>query len=109
MEVTYGIIIFTVVVSIICFNNEELFNQLRFNAFDVKHSNQWYRFFSYGFLHAGWVHLLINMVVLYQFGHVTERVARVPFFFGNEYILYYLIIYRRIVIFDQSRLWQIQE
>jgi membrane associated rhomboid family serine protease len=93
MEVTYGIIIFTVVVSIICFNNEELFNQLRFNAFDVKHSNQWYRFFSYGFLHAGWVHLLINMMVLYSFGHVTERVARSPFFFGNEYILYYLLLY----------------
>jgi membrane associated rhomboid family serine protease len=93
MEVTYGIIIFTVVASIIGFNNEVLFDQLKFNAFDVKHSNQWYRFFSYGFLHAGWVHLFINMLVLYSFGHVVERVAKMPPYFGSEYILYYLLLY----------------
>ncbi len=94
MEITYGIIIFTVFVSIVCFNNDELFNRLKFNAFDVKHSNQWYRFFSYGFLHSGWVHLLINMVVLYSFGGMVEHVSKVPkFLFGNEYILYYLLLY----------------
>jgi membrane associated rhomboid family serine protease len=91
MEITYGIILFTVVVSIVCFNNEELFNRLKFNAFDVKHSNQWYRFFSYGFLHSGWVHLLINMVVLYSFGGLVEH-----FFMGlfhEKYILYYILLY----------------
>jgi membrane associated rhomboid family serine protease len=93
MEVTYGIILFTVFASIICFNNEELFNQLKFNAFDVKHSNQWYRFFSYGFLHSGWVHLLINMVVFYSFGRVVEHVAKAPIYYGSEYILYYLLLY----------------
>ncbi len=91
MEITYGIILFTVVVSIVCFNNEEMFNRLKFNAFDVKHSNQWYRFFSYGFLHSGWVHLLINMIVFYSFGTIVERVFRV--FFHEKYILYYILLY----------------
>ena len=91
MIVTYGIIIFTVVASIVCFNYEDLFNQLKFNAFDVKHSNQWYRFFSYGFLHSGWVHLIINMIVLYSFGQLVENSYKSPFFFGSKYILYYIL------------------
>jgi membrane associated rhomboid family serine protease len=100
MEVTYGIILFTVVASIICFNNEELFNQLKFNAFDVKHSNQWYRFFSYGFLHSGWVHLLINMVVFYSFGRVVEHVIKAPSYYGSEYILYYILLYMGGLLFS---------
>jgi membrane associated rhomboid family serine protease len=91
MEVTYGIILFTVVASIVCFNNDELFNQLKFNAFDVHHGKQWYRFFSYGFLHANWVHLLINMVVFYSFGTLVEHYFKV--FFHEKYILYYLLLY----------------
>jgi membrane associated rhomboid family serine protease len=93
MEVTYGIIIFTVFASIVCFNYEDLFNELKFNAFDVKHSNQWYRFFSYGFLHSGWVHLIINMLVLYSFGCLVENSYKVPSFFGSKYILYYILLY----------------
>ncbi|MCX6248571.1 MAG: rhomboid family intramembrane serine protease [Bacteroidetes bacterium] len=91
MEITYGIIFFTVAVSIVCFTNEELFNRLKFNAFDVKHSNQWYRFFSYGFLHSGWVHLLINMFVLYSFGYLVEHFLRG--YFREKYILYYILLY----------------
>ena len=91
MEITYGIILVTVVASIVCFNNEELFSRLRFNAFDVKHSNQWYRFFSYGFLHAGWLHLLVNMVVLYSFDRMVEHVYHG--LFREKYILYYILLY----------------
>jgi membrane associated rhomboid family serine protease len=91
MEVTYGIILFTVAASIICFTNEELFTRLKFNAFDVHHGKQWYRFFSYGFLHADWLHLLINMFVLYTFGKFTEHFYRG--FFHEKYILYYLLLY----------------
>ena len=91
MEVTYGIILFTVVASVICFNNEELFNRLKFNAFDVHHEKQWYRFFSYGFLHSGWVHLFVNMLVLYSFGNQVEHYYHG--YFKEKYILYYLLLY----------------
>jgi len=91
MEVTYGIIFFTVAASVVGFNSDELFNKLKFNAFDVHHSKQWYRFFSYGFLHANWIHLLINMVVFYSFGALVEHYYKG--FFREKYILYYLLLY----------------
>lgn len=91
MEVTYGIMIFTICASIVGFTNEELFTRLKFNAFDVHHGNQWYRFFSYGFLHANWVHLLVNMFVFYSFGTMVEHLYRG--YFHEKYILYYLLLY----------------
>ncbi|MGE5424032.1 MAG: rhomboid family intramembrane serine protease [Syntrophothermus sp.] len=72
MAITYAIIGITTLVSIYCFNEPRFFDKLKFNAFDVKHSNQWHRFFTYGFVHAGWIHLLINMFVLYSFGAGLE-------------------------------------
>ena len=91
MVLTIILIALTVVVSLLCFNNAELFDKLKFNAYDVKHSNQWYRFFTYGFLHAGWLHLLINMLVLYSFGNIVETYFK--FYFPSKYFLYYLLLY----------------
>jgi membrane associated rhomboid family serine protease len=91
MTITIIIISVTVLVSVLSFNKIELFDKLKFNAYDVRHSNQWYRFFSYGFLHAGWVHLFINMLVLYSFGAIVETYFK--FYFPLKYILYYLLLY----------------
>jgi len=91
MFLTIGIIIITVAVSILTFNNPKLFDNLKFNAYDVKHSNHWYRFFTYGFVHAGWVHLFINMVVLYSFGEIVESFFR--YYFPSGHVLYFLLLY----------------
>ena len=91
MSLTIIIIVITSVVSVLCFNNAELFDKLKFNAYDVKHNNQWYRFFSYGFVHAGWVHLFINMLVFYSFGGIVETYFR--FFFPEKHLLYYLLLF----------------
>jgi membrane associated rhomboid family serine protease len=91
MPLTIGLIALTVLVSLLCFNNTALFDKLKFNAYDVKHSNQWYRFFTYGFLHAGWLHLFVNMLVLYSFGNIVETYFK--FFFPGKYILYYILLY----------------
>jgi membrane associated rhomboid family serine protease len=91
MTVTYIVIAVTVLVSVIAMNSPAFFDRLKFNAYDVKHSNQWYRFFTYGFLHAGWIHLFINMIVLYSFGGIVEKMFR--FHFGEKYLLYYLLLY----------------
>ena len=91
MTITYIIIGLTVLISFLSLNNVELFDKLKFNAYDVKHSNQWYRFFTYGFLHAGWLHLFINMLVLYSFGGIVETYFK--FFFPLKYTLYYLLLY----------------
>jgi membrane associated rhomboid family serine protease len=91
MEISYFIIVITCIVSILCLRDDELFQKLKFNAYDVKHSNQWYRFFSYGFLHANWIHLFINMFVLLSFGEFVEK--RFHMVFPDKYILYYPLLY----------------
>lgn len=39
----------------------------------IAHRKQWYRFLTHAFLHADWMHLLINMLVLYSFGEKVEE------------------------------------
>lgn len=88
--VVTGIIIFiTVVVSVLSFGSEDLFSKLKFNAYDVKHSNHWYRFFTYGFVHAGYVHLFVNMLVLFSFGEIVESYFKI-YFPGKA--SYYLVL-----------------
>ncbi|TSA25360.1 MAG: rhomboid family intramembrane serine protease [Bacteroidetes bacterium] len=91
MEITSSIIAVTILVSVLGFYNENLFSRSKFNPYDVKHSGQWYRFFTYGFLHAGWVHLGINMIVLYSFGVMVEKAYH--YYFQSKYILYFLLLY----------------
>jgi len=91
MTVTIVIILVTVAVTILAFNNHELFRRLAFNAYDIKHFKNSYRFVSYALIHADWIHLLINMMVLYSFGSVVETYY--GFYFGNKAILYYLLLY----------------
>lgn len=91
MIITYIIIFITVVISVIAFSNEEIFSKLKFNAYDVKHSNHWYRFFTYGFVHAGYVHLFINMLVLYSFGTIVETFFHN--YFPGKASFYYLLLY----------------
>ena len=91
MTLTIIIIALTVLISVLGLNNVELFDKFKFNAYDVKHSNHWYRFFTYGFFHAGWIHLFMNMFVLYFFGRIIENYFQ--YYFPAKYILYYLLLY----------------
>ena len=91
MTVTIVIILVTVAVSILAFSNHELFRRLAFNAYDIKHFKNSYRFVSYALIHADWIHLLINMMVLYSFGRVVETYY--GFYFGNKAIFYYILLY----------------
>ena len=66
--ITIIIILITAVVSILCFYGRLNANALVFNAYQVWHRGQWYRMLSYGVVHAGWGHLIFNMLTLYFFG-----------------------------------------
>ena len=91
MLITWIIIIITCAVSIPAFSNNELFSKLKFNPFIIKESRQWYRFFTYGALHADWTHLLVNMFVLYTFGEQVEKSLK--YYFGEKGILYFVLLY----------------
>lgn len=72
MSITLVIIIVTAVVSISAMQNHNLFAKLQFNAYLVKHSKEWYRAFTHALVHGGWLHLIVNMWVLWNFGTGTE-------------------------------------
>lgn len=78
MPVTYFIIALTALVSIMAFNNYELFSKLQFNAYQVVHKKQYYRLITHAFVHANWWHLFMNMLVLYFFGSVVELYLHQP-------------------------------
>lgn len=96
---TYAIIIITVLVSIAAFNNEELFQRFRFNAWLIKEKKQSWRFFSYALLHAGWMHLLVNMFVFFSFGRFVEE-AFVQVFGTGRGLLYFVLLYVGGVLFS---------
>ena len=91
MVVTILIIAVSVVISLMALNNEELFAKLRFNAYDARHSNHWYRFLTYGFVHASYVHLFINMLVLYSFGEIVEYYFKI--YFPGKASFYFILLY----------------
>ena len=91
MSVTIVIIAITVIVSVLAFNNREIFRRLAFNAYDIKHFKNSYRFLSYALIHADWIHLFINMMVLYSFGGVVEQYYQM--LFGLKGILYFILLY----------------
>ncbi|MDY6800725.1 MAG: rhomboid family intramembrane serine protease [Bacteroidota bacterium] len=73
---TIFIIIVTSLISIVAFGNRELFEKLQLNPYKVYHKKEWFRLISHGFLHADWVHLIINMIVLLSFGSAVENIFK---------------------------------
>jgi len=84
-------IIITVVVSLIAFGNRDVSKKLLFNAYAIKHYKEWYRFFTYGLIHSDWIHLLVNMYVLYSFGRAVENFFSL--IFPGKGAFYFLIMY----------------
>ena len=72
--VTLALLIVTIITSYQAMNNYELKYKLIFNAVDIQQKKEWYRFWSHGLIHADWIHLAVNMFVLYEFGHVVEMI-----------------------------------
>jgi len=69
---TLFLVAVTSIVSIIAFNNHELMDKAKFNAYMVYHKRDYGRLLSHGLVHSGWMHLLVNMYVLYLFGGNIE-------------------------------------
>lgn len=70
---TFFFIGITVLISIMAFNQPEVFSKLQLNPYQVYHRKEWYRLITHGFVHVDWMHLIINMFVLYSFGQGIER------------------------------------
>ena len=66
------ILIITVLVSFMAFNNAELRHKLIFNPFIIKKKNEYFRFITSGLIHADWMHLIFNMIVIFYFSFTIE-------------------------------------
>ncbi len=96
---TIIIVIVTAVVSVIAFSNRTLYFRLLFNAYQIRYDRQYWRFLTYAFVHAGWGHLLINMLVLYSFGANVE--AHFTSYFGaTEGAAYFVMLYVFGILFS---------
>lgn len=71
--ITYVIMAITALVSYKAFQDSSLKWRFMFNAYEIKRKKEWYRFFSHGLIHADWVHLGLNIYVLYLFGGKVEH------------------------------------
>ncbi len=76
-SITIIIIIITVLISFGAFNNQRIMDDLIFYPPAITKRNQWYRFLTSGFLHADYMHLFFNMLTLYFFGEVMEKLYEV--------------------------------
>lgn len=92
------IVILTAIVSIVALNNPLIMDKLRFNAYYIKHNKEWYRFFSYSLVHADYIHLFVNMYVLYSFGGIVLTFFK--FHFGGKAIINFLLLYIGGIIFS---------
>ncbi len=91
--ITLIIIATTVIVSIISMDNPSLKNKLMFNAYQINHRKEWYRFFSNGLIHADWMHLAFNMFSLYMFGGSVESGFSDSSIFGDRGPLFFILLY----------------
>lgn len=66
------LIIVTAAVSIACFNKYQLFERLSLKPYRVVQHQEWWRIITHGFVHADWIHLLVNMFTFWSFGGYIE-------------------------------------
>jgi len=86
---TFGIIglailIVTFLVSYQGFKKPEYLDQYAFRIKDIRYGHQYYRLFTSGLLHTGWVHLLFNAMTFYCFSSGVEMMMG----YRNYFIIY---------------------
>jgi len=67
------------------FNNLEMFDKLKFNAYLVWYKKEYSRLLSHALVHNSWMHLIFNMYVLWMFGEMIEPVFSSPIYFPYTY------------------------
>jgi membrane associated rhomboid family serine protease len=91
MSITLYITIITVGISVAAMYNEVLMDKLIFHPYTVHQHNQWYRFFSSGFIHADFMHLAFNMFSFYMFGDYVEQYFTM--IFGSAGSSFFILLY----------------
>jgi membrane associated rhomboid family serine protease len=89
LSLTVLIIVATVLVSWLAFNNPRLLERLILWPPAIARRHQYDRLLTHGFIHADFQHLLFNMITLYFFGRLVEQWF-VPYIGRVGFVLFYL-------------------
>jgi membrane associated rhomboid family serine protease len=93
------IIIITCLISFTAFSNEKIKEDMLFWPAEIDSRKQYYRFFSYGLIHADLFHLIFNMIALYSFGDYVEKyLFSNSLLFGERGKIIYLLLYVSAII-----------
>lgn len=92
LSITILLVIATALTSIAAFSKPQMQEDALFYPPAIQRG-QWYRFFTHGFVHADWGHLIFNMIALWSFGEGLERVFTFDCVFGRWGKLFYLLLY----------------
>ncbi len=91
--ITNLIILVTAGISILAFYSRELMHKWIFSPYEARYHKQFYRFITSGFLHAGWLHLFLNMYVFSMFGNLVEESYSDNLMFDGRGPYYYIVLY----------------
>lgn len=92
LSITVTIIIITVLVSLFAFSSRKAVDDLIFYPVEIANRRQFYRFITYGFIHADLMHLIFNMYAFYLFGSFIEQ-AFIQLFTPVQGKVFYLLLY----------------
>ncbi len=105
---TLYLVIFTCIISILGFYNPTITEKLIFEPYTVKRKHQWYRFVTCGLLHADFIHLAINMFVLYSFGQAVEHYYMFAFGYPKSVFMYLLLYVSAVAVANISTYYKFQ-
>ena len=73
IPVTSLLIAANVIASFFALSNAQFMEKNLFHVGPILSQNEWHRMVTSGFLHGGFLHLFVNMYVLFMFGGFVER------------------------------------
>jgi membrane associated rhomboid family serine protease len=72
--ITTSIIVITALISIVAFSNIKVMNALLLSPYQIIHGKEWHRIITHAFVHANFIHLLVNMLVFLSFGLAVQNI-----------------------------------
>ena len=92
MSITLIIVAFTILISWMGFQNREVIIKCKHWPYEESRTKEFYRWVPAGFVHADWLHLGVNMFVLWSFGRVVEQIFTAEFGFGRTFFLVFYVL-----------------
>lgn len=80
------ILIITLITSIQAERDSRLKERFIFHPVSVIDHKEWYRLFTSGLIHGGWMHLAFNMLAFYFFAFPLEKIFLGPWQFAILYV-----------------------